>query len=104
MTHLTTSGFKGSPTDSTCRKALKSYCLLTSSPPPIRIRSAVGALYQIVIFNSSIAPYHDSGENLPPTTTFVARFSHGANIPEDVPVTQPGSAVHQYTSSSFRSS
>src|SRR5699024_7376167 len=56
MPHLTTSGFKGSPTDSTCRKELKSYCLITSSPAPISIRSAVGALYQIVIFNSSIAP------------------------------------------------
>src|SRR5699024_832656 len=36
------------------------------------IRNAVGALYRIVILSSWIAPYHASGENLPPTTTFVA--------------------------------
>jgi len=35
--------------------------------------------------------------------TFVAPFSHGAKMPYDVPVTQPGSAVHQYVSVSRRS-
>src|SRR5699024_557346 len=90
-------------TDRMCLNADKSYFSITLSLPPISILNAVGALYHIVTFSSSSAPYHDSGENLPPTITFVARFSHGAKIPYEVPVTQPGSAVHQYTSSSFKS-
>src|SRR5699024_318125 len=79
--HFTTSGFNGSPTDNTCLSADKSYFSTALSLLPISILNAVGALYQTVTFNFSSAPYHDSGENLPPTITFVARFSHGAKIP-----------------------
>src|SRR5690606_17969674 len=78
-------------------------CLTTSSPAPISILNAVGALYQTVIPKSSIVLYQLSGLKRPPTITFVAPFNHGPKIPYEVPVTQPGSAVHQYISSSFKS-
>src|SRR5699024_6565434 len=79
--HLTTSGFSGSPTDSTWRKLDKSCDSTIASPAPISIRKAVGALYQIVTLYSSIALYQASGENRPPTINVVTPFSHGEKTP-----------------------
>lgn len=73
-----TSGFNGSPTLSTCRSEVKSYFAAISSPAPINIRNAVGALYQTLTPSCSIVPYQLSGLKRPPTMTFVAPFSHGA--------------------------
>lgn len=78
MPHLMTSGFNGSPTLSTCRSEVRSYFATISSPAPISIRKAVGALYQTLTPSRSIVPYQLSGLKRPPTMTFVAPFSHGA--------------------------
>src|SRR5699024_9195612 len=99
-----TSGLSGSPTDKILFSDDKSYLSIISSPALINILNAVGAVYHIVTLYSSIIPYQASGENLPPTIQFVTPFNQGLKIPYEVPVTHPGSAVHQYTSSSLKSS
>src|SRR5690606_41472403 len=91
----TTSGVNGSPADRTWRSVERSYSFTNASPAPISIRKAVGALYQTVTPKSSMALYHPSGEKRPPKITVVVPVSQGAKTPYAVPVTQPGSAVHQ---------
>src|SRR3954452_18606598 len=91
----TTSGFSGSPTLNICLKLDKSNFFTISSPAPINIRKAVGALYHTVTPYSSIILYQVSGLKRPPTITFDVPVNHGPKMPYDVPVTQPGSAVHQ---------
>ena len=59
---------------------------------------AVGAVYQMVTFCSSRIEYHRSASNSSSSIILVTPFTNGAIIPYDVPVTQPGSAVHQKTS------
>ncbi len=49
-------------------------------------------------------PYQRSGSKSPSSMMLVTPFVSGAMMPYDVPVTQPGSAVHQNTSSGCRSS
>src|SRR5690242_6650781 len=100
----TTSGFNGSPTDSTWRSEDRSYFSTSCSPAAINMRNAVGAEYHTVMRCFWIVSYQSAASKRPPRITFVAPFSHGAKMPYDVPVTQPGSAVHQYVSVSFRSS
>src|SRR6476660_7512005 len=91
----TTSGLSGSPTDSTWRNDERSYFSTSCSPAPISMRNAVGAEYQTVTRWSWIVLYHAAASNRPPRIRLVAPFSHGAKMPYEVPVTQPGSAVHQ---------
>ena len=68
------------------------------------IRNAVGAVYQTVTRSCSSSWYHRRASNSSSSTTQVTPHVSGAMTPYDVPVTQPGSAVHQKTSSSRRSS
>ena len=91
----TTSGLSGSPTESTWRSEERSNFFTTWSPAAINMRNAVGAEYHTVTRRSSTVLYHASASKRPPRTTLVAPLSHGAKIPYEVPVTHPGSAVHQ---------
>jgi len=91
----TTSGLSGSPTDSTWRNDERSKRCATLSPAAISMRNAVGAEYHTVTRSSSMVRYQASASKRPPRTTLVAPLSHGEKMPYEVPVTQPGSAVHQ---------
>ena len=101
----TASGLSGSPTLAMKRSAGSGWstgrrrrppassCVPRSAPcttrsPPRRARTS----------------YQRSASKSPSSTTLVTPSASGAMIPYDVPVTQPGSAVHQNTSSSWRSS
>ena len=68
------------------------------------IRRAVGAVYQTVTASSSSSEYQRTASNSHSSTMQVTPHVSGETSPYDVPVTQPGSAVHQYTSPSRRSS
>ena len=94
----TASGFSGSPTLATCRSADRSYSLASSPPVRISIRSAVGAVYQTVTRCPWRIRYQRRALNSPASQTTVTPWVSGATMPYDVPVTQPGSAVHQNTS------
>ncbi len=95
----TTSGLSGSPTLATWRRADRSCPRACSAPARISMRSAVGAVYQTVTRCSSRIVYQRSASNSSSSTMLVTPHVSGATIPYDVPVTQPGSAVHQNTSS-----
>src|SRR5512143_241027 len=101
---ITASGFSGSPTLTRCRRLERSNCLMISSPAFIRERMAVGAEYQTVTRYFSMKRYQASAEKPASSTHWVTPSAQGAMMPYDVPVTQPGSAVHQYTSPSVISS
>ena len=101
--HTTASGFSGSPTLATKRSADRSYSPGSSSPARMSMRIAVGAVYQTVTRCSSRIPYQRSASNSASSTTIVMPWVSGATMPYEVPVTQPGSAVHQNTSSGCRS-
>ena len=73
-------------------------------PVFIIIRIAVGAVYQTETSSSSRIPYQRSASKSASSTIIVTPFESGEMIPYEVPVTQPGSAVHQKTSSGWRSS
>src|SRR3989344_423989 len=96
-------GLSGSPTLAKCLSDDRLYLLIISSPSAISILTAVGAVYQTFTLYSSIILYQRSGLNLPSNTTADAPFAHDPKISYAIPVTHPGSAVHQYTSSSFKS-
>ena len=98
------SGLSGSPTEHICLRLDKSYLPGTASPAFINIRIAVGAVYHTVTLYFSIISYQELALKPPSYITCVIPLVHGADIPYDVPVTHPGSAVHQYTSESCRSS
>src|SRR3972149_844670 len=68
------------------------------------MRIAVGAVYQTETFCSWRMRYQRSASKSPSSTTLVTPLVKGAMMPYEVPVTQPGSAVHQKTSSGWRSS
>ena len=99
--HRTASGLRGSPTLATKRRSGRS-----GRAPPARMsrRTAVGAVYQTVTRSSRSVAYQRSASNSASSTTLVTPSVSGATIPYDVPVTQPGSAVHQKTSCGCRSS
>ena len=56
---------------------------------------AVGAEYQTLIRRFSMKPYQRSAPKPESRTACVTPFDQGPMIPYDVPVTQPGSALHQ---------
>src|SRR5512143_2057807 len=101
---MTASGLRGSPTLTRWRRLDRSNCLTISSPAFISERIAVGAEYHTVIRYFSMKRYQASAENPASSTHCVTPSAHGAMMPYEVPVTQPGSAVHQYRSSSLISS
>ena len=68
------------------------------------MRMAVGAVYHTVTRSSCRMRYQRSASKSASSTMLVMPFVRGAMIPYDVPVTHPGSAVHQKTSSLCRSS
>ena len=68
------------------------------------IRRAVGAVYQTVTRCSWRSEYQIGASNSAADVTRVTPWVSGAMMPYDVPVTQPGSAVHQKMSSGCRSS
>lgn len=72
----------------------RSCFLIISSPSFINALIAVGAEYQTVILCFSMNEYHPSRVKPESSTHCVAPLAHGPMIPYDVPVTQPGSAVH----------
>ena len=74
---------------------LRSWDAARSAPAFISMRSAVGAVYQTVTRCSSRMRYQRSASNSCSSTTHVTPQASGAMTPYDVPVTQPGSAVHQ---------
>jgi len=100
----TASGLSGSPTLAMKRRFLRSCFLTGSAPNFIIMRMAVGAVYQTLTFSVSRIPYQRSASKSPSSTMLVTPLVSGASIPYEVPVTQPGSAVHQKTSSGWRSS
>ena len=61
-------------------------------------------MYQTLTFWSRRMSYQRAASKSASSTIIVAPFTSGDTMPYDVPVTQPGSAVHQKTSSSWRSS
>ena len=99
----TPSGFNGSPTLATNRSDDMSYSLVMSVPAFVSMRIAVGAVYQTVTRLSWMIPYHRSASSSPSSTRLVTPCTNGAMIPYEVPVTHPGSAVHQKMSSACRS-
>src|SRR3989338_2067516 len=101
--HMTHFGFKGSPTLHKCLKLLKSYFFIILSSAAMSILIAVGAVYHTVILYFSIREYHFSASNLPEYSKVDIPFDQIPKMPYAIPVTQPGSAVHQYVSSSFTS-
>jgi len=70
----------------------------TSRPARMNIRSAVGAVYQTVTRWSRRIRHQRRASNSAASQTTVTPRLSGAMMPYDVPVTQPGSAVHQNTS------
>ena len=63
------------------------------------MRIAVGAVYQTLTRSARRMPYQRSASKSASSTMLVRPCVSGAMMPYDVPVTQPGSAVHQKTSS-----
>ncbi len=86
------------------RRAERSKSRTTSGPAFISIRIAVGAVYHTVIRSSWRILYQRSTSKSPSSTTLVMPFVSGETMPYDVPVTHPGSAVHQKRSPSWKSS
>jgi hypothetical protein len=66
-----------------------------STPSRIRRRIAVGAEYHTVTRYFCMNAYQRGALKPASSTAWVAPFAHGPMIPYEVPVTQPGSAVHQ---------
>ena len=100
----TTSGFSGSPTLAMWRRLDSSRPASGSAPAFMSIRSAVGAVYQTLTRSCSRIEYQRTASNSASSTMQVTPQASGETRPYDVPVTQPGSAVHQNTSPSRRSS
>ena len=71
----------------------------SSAPTRISTRIAVGAVYQTVTRSFCSSRYQRSASKSPSSTMLVTPLVSGAIMPYDVPVTQPGSAVHQKISS-----
>ncbi len=59
------------------------------------MRMAVGAVYQTLTRLSASVRYQRSASNSSSSVISVQPTASGPMIPYDVPVTQPGSAVHQ---------
>src|SRR5512136_3064401 len=95
LDHSTASAFSGSPTEHRWRRQERSNFLTISSPSFISERMAVGAEYQTVMRYFSMKRYHDSALKPASRTHWVTPLAHGPMMPYEVPVTQPGSAVHQ---------
>jgi len=100
----TPAGCSGSPTLARKRSAGKSCSRTSSTPAFIIIRIAVGAVYQTETRCSSRIEYQRCASNSPSSAIIVTPFESGEMIPYEVPVTQPGSAVHQKMSPAWRSS
>ena len=64
-------------------------------PSRINRRIAVGAEYQTVTRCASMKRYHPRALKPASSTTCVVPFDHGPMMPYEVPVTHPGSALHQ---------
>ena len=91
----TTSGLSASPTLATCRSADRSNSPARSARARISIRRAVGAVYQTFTWWSCSTRYQRRASNSPASVIAVTPCVSGAISPYDVPVTHPGSAVHQ---------
>jgi hypothetical protein len=76
----------------------------TSVPARMSMRMAVGAVYHTFTASSARMPYQRPASSSPSSTTSVTPQVSGEMTPYEVPVTHPGSAVHQKMSSSWRSS
>ena len=100
---MTASGLSGSPTLARKRRAGNLCVRARSAPAFINIRIAVGAVYQTLTRCASRTWYQRGASKSPSSTTLVTPLVSGAMSPYEVPVTQPGSAVHQNTSSEWRS-
>ncbi len=74
---------------------MRSYFRTTGVPSRMRRRMAVGAEYQTVILCFWMKAYQLSDEKPASSTACVTPLTQGPMMPYDVPVTQPGSAVHQ---------
>ena len=92
---MTASALSGSPTLQRCRSEERSCARATAVPSRISRRIAVGAEYQTVTRCFSMNSYQRSALKPESSTAWVAPFDHGPMIPYEVPVTQPGSALHQ---------
>ena len=95
----TASGLSGSPTLARNRSAGSRRSRARSSPAFIIIRIAVGAVYQTLTRSRARISYQRTASKSLSSTTLVMPSESGATMPYEVPVTHPGSAVHQYTSS-----
>jgi hypothetical protein len=67
----------------------------TSVPSRISRRTAVGAEYQTLTRCFCMKAYQRSAMKPESSTTCVTPLAQGPMIPYEVPVTQPGSALHQ---------
>ncbi len=103
MPHRTASGLRGSPTLAMNRRSGHGCSRARSVPARIIIRIAVGAVYQTDTRSCWSSWYQRVASKSDSSTTLVTPSASGARIPYDIPVTQPGSAVHQNTSSGWRS-
>ena len=101
---LTACGFSGSPTLAMNRSFGNAWRRAASAPVFIIMRTAVGAVYQTLTRSRPRIAYHRSASKSASSTTCVIPCASGAMTPYEVPVIQPGSAVHQNTSSAWKSS
>ncbi len=95
------SGLIGSPTEPSTRRLLRSNFAGMSSPHFMNVRMAVGAVYRIVTpYFCTISQKRPwcGVSGVPSYMTCVAPFASGPYTMYECPVTQPTSAVHQYTS------
>src|ERR1700730_3917395 len=100
------SGLIGSPTEPSTRRLVRSCLAGYSLPHFMNVRMAVGAVYRMLTpYFSTIEQKRSlSGKSGEPSyITHVAPLASGPYTMYECPVTQPTSAVHQKTSSSFRS-
>ena len=104
--HIHASGLIGSPTEPRRRRVERSCRAGCASPHFMNARIAVGAVYRMVTpWRSTIDQKRSrSGQSGAPSyITQVAPLASGPYTRYECPVTHPTSAVHQKTSSSFRS-
>src|SRR5689334_16110258 len=95
------SGLIGSPTDPSRRSEDRSCWAGNSSPHFIMVRISVGAVYRMVtLYFSTISQNRPrfGVSGVPSYMTWVAALDMGPYTMYEWPVTQPMSAVHQYTS------
>ena len=99
----TPSASSGSPTLAAKRSSGNDCRFASSGPALTSMRIAVGAVYHTATRCSARMRYQRAASKSSASTTSSAAFVSGAMMPYEVPVTQPGSAVHQKVSSACRS-